>query len=215
MQNLLTPFPTVQEEEQAPPAETIPNLLPAKLPGSGSDHSEHFSWIQPVMSWNDHLVIDRYGPPLPVERCCECNDEADHTVVRSYSSHSYGVILAMLLLPLLIPFVLLAHFLFKSRAMVEFGECRACRARRKGRLLAGLVALGGSIFLYVQAARLDGNIAILCLLGGIVTLLVGAILVARARCFGWSRRVDERWVILKAGSSDFHKSLPRSPIPQF
>lgn len=234
MQALPSPLPVVQEE--GPPSEEFPNLLPVELPGDGQDNSQLFSWIQPVMRWKDYIVLDRFGPSLPTERCCKCNSSSDKRVQKSYSANGSSpyllAVLAMisvpsfvkvagislwwmlLLLPLMAPIVLLGHFFKKSRATVEFGICKRCANQRLLGSSLGVAILMASLAFYILAFMLK-SYPVFPLIAGNVALLVGSLTLAKFVGLGIVKRVDQRWLIFRGCGKDFRESLPESPIPQF
>jgi len=194
------PVPGESEPVAEPP---IPNLIPLNPPSDrGQDLSEFIAWIQPVMRWDDHIVIDRFGPPLPVDRCCQCNGRADRVRRKAYSSRGSGGLLFLVLFPL-------------SVVSQEYGICKRCARRRRGEIAKGLAGLAGAALLSFMGVLVGDFLGLSLILGGMNCLLLGGLALSRSSPLGPAKRIDNRWIIVKGGGTNFLESLPKSPIAQF
>ena len=168
--------------------------------------------LQPVCRWKKHVVLDRFGPPLPTDRCFCCNAPADTTLRKSFVAQGSSLIIIGVLAPLLLIILLPLYFLGPNRASVEFGICTACRQKRllKISLATGviLLAIGSTIAAFNNE---DYALTLLGLVGFVVSVLITAAIVPIARV----PRLNGRWIHLKGGCRDFNASFPESDIPQF
>ncbi len=191
------------------------NIIPVNLPGPGPQEPPALLGVQPVMHWSDHIVIDRYGPPLRTDRCCECNAEADRTIQKNYSSLGGNFLVRALSVSILRLRERCSDAPDKFRVPVEFGMCERCANRRMVRLSLGLAGLISSGSFFVQALISGGLASVIWIIVGFALLVAGALTTIAATRLGIPKRIDNRWIILKAGSPEFREGLTQSPIPLF
>jgi len=219
------PNPSTEGETKAETDPVVPttsqleldpsNIIPVNLAGPDPLNPPNLPQVQPVMHWNDHIVIDRYGPPLRFDRCCECNAKADRTIQKNYSSLGRNFLVRGLSVAILRLRERHSDATDRFRVPVEFGMCNRCANRRMVRLSLGVAGLISSSSFFVQALISGGFASVIWMIIGFALLLAGALATIAATRLGTTKRVDNRWIILKAGSPEFRESLTQSPIPLF
>ena len=157
------------------------------------------------------IVVDRSGPPLPVDTCFKCNRPAESVKTRtlSWSSPlSHLILLLMIFLSLLAVLLwAIVRLVTRRRAPVNLGLCGRCRSRRANLVTCFIVGASLALGLGLYAAEGSQWGLFSAALLVFFPLILGAALASRLAV---ARRIDERWIWIAGAGPSFRRRFRES-----